>query len=455
MGDIWNIGVASVDAHGNLLLDGSVIENGGRNYLTVTLGTTPTGNAENLRNTYEEAKTKLPNGEVISDTNRMVVLLPAGQYDMSDSTLVLDAEFVDLIATNPQLGGESGEITEAQSNKLANYKPPCTVLFSSSSGVPAVEQSAQNIRLRGFGIAFINDVANATNAIAFHCSAVDNDGSIYDKMYFFAAGVSVAYPTRFDKHLRGHWEGCIANSTAYRITNDTSDFEPTMIDCVGGGYSFIGDSTGVATNMDCYLLRCHAGEGSFAGCTAFTGPIKSEALFVECTGADKCFGQASESAGTFIRCRAGDYSFGGNFSATLWPNGPQEFSGYAEDCIAGTASFGGSSEAARPGSLTGEIVRCTITENTLPLHVAGATIRDSRIENGTLNVDCIELDDGNSKIINSTIEVNDAGTGVPVNASSAQDVVAVSCTFNNGDNDADGLGADVTNLALTASNGVY
>jgi hypothetical protein len=105
--------------------------------------------------------------------------------------------------------------------------------------------------------------------------------------------------------------------------------------------------------------------------------------------------------------------------------------------------------------LTGEIVRCTTTGNTLPLHAAGATIRDSRIENVTLNVDGIVLDDDNSKIINSTIEVNDAGTGVPVNAGAAQNVVAVNCTFNNGDNDPDGLGANVTNLALTASNGVY
>jgi hypothetical protein len=455
MADVWDVGVASIDVDGNLHLDGTVIDNGGGNYLTVTVGNDPLVNADNLRSTYAEAKTALPNGNAISKSNRSVVLLPPAQYDTSGSPLVLDTEFVDLIATNPQLGGESGELTEAQGNKLANYKPPCTVISSSISGSPTVEQSAEDVRLRGFGISFLNDVANGTNAVSFACSAAKNDNSIYDKMYFFAAAATIGYPTRFTGHFRGYWTHCIANSFAFRTIINSSDFEPTMIDCVGGALSFIGDSTGVATNMDCYLLRCRAGDQSFAGCNSFTGPIKSEALFVDCTGLDRCFGQASESAGTFIRCRAGDYSFGGNFSATLWPQGPQNFSGYAEDCFAGTASFGGSGEAAVPGSITGELVRCTTTGNTLPLHAAGATIRDSRIENSTLNVDAIELDDDDSKIINTTVEVNDSGTGLPINAGAAQNVIAVSCTFNNGDNDANGLGANVTNLATNPTNGVY
>ena len=58
-------------------------------------------------------------------------------------------------------------------------------------------------------------------------------------------------------------------------------------------------------------------------------------------------------------------------------------------------------------------------------------------------------------MIGSEILVNDAGTGVPINADSAQNVISVNCTFNNGDNDADGLGANVTNIALTPNNGIY
>jgi hypothetical protein len=72
-----------------------------------------------------------------------------------------------------------------------------------------------------------------------------------------------------------------------------------------------------------------------------------------------------------------------------------------------------------------------------------------------LNIDCIELDDDDSKIVGTTVEVNDSGTGLPVNAGSAKNVIAVGCVFNNGDNDANGLGANVTNIATNPANGVY
>jgi hypothetical protein len=117
--------------------------------------------------------------------------------------------------------------------------------------------------------------------------------------------------------------------------------------------------------------------------------------------------------------------------------------------------LGGRTTSITEGKCSGELVRCVVTENLESLHVETATIRDSIITSRTSGIDGITLLDSGSKIIGSTIEVFTLSTDVPINAGSALNVIATGCVFNNGDNDADGLGANVTNLATTAGNGVY
>jgi hypothetical protein len=119
-------------------------------------------------------------------------------------------------------------------------------------------------------------------------------------------------------------------------------------------------------------------------------------------------------------------------------------------------SLGGTIESPDASNyMSGTIENCIVTGNTDPTQLQGGTIINSHIENVTLNSDALSLIDSNSKIINTIVEVNDSGTGVPVNASSAQNVIAAGCAFNNGGNDADGIGANVTNTALTSGNSIY
>jgi hypothetical protein len=468
MADRWNIDVARFDAVGNLFLDGKIMDQESENCILVNSSSTPIENAENLREAYALAKNKTPNGQAISATNRVVVLLPIGQYDIGTEPVVMDVQFIDIVAVTPTSGKPTKSLVEYptgegnpdwRGEETNYYYPPETVIYTTNANY-VLEQAVDDVRLIGFGLAALHEgSASNENASALYISVSDNPESYYDTMYFFGATTLVAggvrFPTYNEQHFRGTWVNCISNSMAWRIRNDTSDWEPTMFDCKSGVFSYVGDSLGVGLGMDCRVIRCEGGDGVFAGCTAFTGPIPAEALFIDCIGGDKCFGQSAEVAGTFIRCQTGNYSFGGSFSEVdTWPNAPGRFIGYAEDCTAGKASFGGT-ENDIDGYLGGELVRCITKGNIQPIEVQGATIKDSIIETSEINIDALVLLDGNTKIICSEISVNDAGTGIPVNADAAQDVIAVNCTFNNGSNDADGLGANVTNLALTASNGIY
>ncbi|GAG97345.1 unnamed protein product, partial [marine sediment metagenome] len=138
-----------------------------------------------------------------------------------------------------------------------------------------------------------------------------------------------------------------------------------------------------------------------------------------------------------------------------------EFSGYAEDCVSvrdenpdlGDASFGGRLNAAwTPAGLTGTLKRVTIKGISVPILVDGCTIDDCFLECDTNNVDLIELTTANvSRITNSTLLVVEGGSGIAINDDgNARSVCSAGNRFNNAGIDADGLGANVTNVAADA-----
>jgi hypothetical protein len=85
--------------------------------------------------------------------------------------------------------------------------------------------------------------------------------------------------------------------------------------------------------------------------------------------------------------------------------------------------------------------------------VEGAIIDECFFTMDAADEDCVTLMDSASSITNSTLLVTESGTGVPINASSAQSVCAVGNRYNNSDNDTNGLGANVTNLGVVADGG--
>ena len=218
------------------------------------------------------------------------------------------------------------------------------------------------------------------------------------------------------------------------------EFSATMYDCEAGPFSFIGQG---GDAVGCRLVRCRSigdtdhfdpGGASF-GFSSVSKTIDSDCYFEDCEAGEKSFGDFyGVVAGTYIRCRSGNQSFGYR----------GEFSGYAEDCIAGRESFGNGVD----GVLSGTLIRCVSEGADLPWRVEGATIEDSFLSIDTNNQACITLlADDTTTITNSTILVVEGGTGIPIHAAVAQNVAAVGNRYNNRSVAINGLGSTVTNVA--------
>lgn len=428
-----------------------------------------------LQAAYVAAKALTPGGSALSNTNRAAVILPAGAYKLS-STLTLDTNYVDLVALTPTQGGtrlatDSDE--QGGETSLTNYRPPVTVVYSDENSSPftVMKQTCDNVRLIGFGIAYLG-TAGGFDVGSFRCLHIDRDqsdansGSVYDTMYFFHRTTSDDLlgsnqdqgrePVWATKHLQGTWRNCTANAYAWRM-GQNGTFTARMYDCVAGAMSWGGDAVG-ATFGACYLERCVGvgllvggvgqGDGCFGGCAGTGIPISADAVFIECeaTGAFS-FAVGRDCAGVFIRCRGGQKSFGGTHIAVT----PGTFSGYAEDCVSGAGSFGGTGVSGY-GKCTGTLLRCKVEGNTQSMRLEGAKIRDSRITTTTTGIHALTILDSNSTISNTDIIVYQGGTGVPIYAASALNVAAYHCRMNNASNDADGLHSNVTNLVTTPYN---
>ena len=86
-------------------------------------------NGVNLLAAYAAAKALTPNGNAISATNRAVVLVSPGSYDLGTGQLTLDAEFVDLVGLSTARDGQ--------------------YLFGTSNGANTgvLAQTADNVRI--------------------------------------------------------------------------------------------------------------------------------------------------------------------------------------------------------------------------------------------------------------------------------------------------------------------
>jgi len=281
-------------------------------------------------------------------------------------------------------------------------------------------------------------------------------------------------------HLGGRWRNCVSHGgNSWRVTAWRHLFAH-MTDCIGyGSANFVGDGNpagrpGIDDSVWAFLSgrleRCVAIAASnltaFGGCTLFGSPITADAVLIDCSAWESAsglpeslmvdtlvpgslsFALGRECAGTLLRCRGGDNCFGG------WSGGADThygtFSGVAEDCVASGASFGGGNSACVN---SGELIRCRCTAMAAPIHLTGASLRDCELVVTTNDQDAIVLEDGASKILNCTLLVVHGGSGIPINDDgTARDVVCAHCRMNNASIDADGLGANVTNLIGTPAN---
>ena len=235
----------------------------------------------------------------------------------------------------------------------------------------------------------------------------------------------------------GTWINCVGPERCYRVSKGGDD-HPKMINCIALEKSFTGDQ--VDSQASGTWINCKGGEGSFAACSDWGSPITIEAVFIGCTATGRSYGLGKKCEGTFINCIGGDGSFGGYNSGSYYG----EFAGVAVNCIAGDNSFGAGASGCK---LTGSIQNCRITGLDGPIYSEGGVIDGCVITvTGGTNQNAIVLEDSNSQIYNSRIFVDSSGTGTPiVNDGTARSVVLANCVMNNSDNDADAMGASVTN----------
>jgi hypothetical protein len=408
----------------------------GDSFVVVQRGPTDAAGGENLLAAYAAVKALTPGGNALAAANRAVVLIPPGRYELAPQeaapAMTLDADFVDLVAMAPE--------------------DPAAVVVTSAGGVDmgeTIQQTASDVRLAGFTIENTGSAVGPATNDAFVVNA-DNSASAYRHMRLVqpnatlgASGEGGRSPVRGLLGIGGTWEDCAGGPFAWVVEYDM-DLSAAMTDCTAGDYGFGGD---LADAVSGTFTRCAGGDYSFGGCN--NAGSDCSGTFIDCVAGERSFALGREFSGSATRCRAGAKSFGGYHAGAYYGS----FSGAAEDCAAEGASFG-SGHASCVNS--GEMVRCRVADMPAAMRLEGASLRDCELNivaTDATNADCVVLADADSRLLGCTLLVKQGGSGVPIkDDGSARNVVAAGCRMNNATNDADGLGANVTNLIAAPGN---
>lgn len=427
---------------------------------------------DDLQSAYDRLKSASNNGKmgVLSATNWRTLLLSPGTYILT-TKVTFDTDFVAIasISSNP-----SDTILQGGINEDCLLEQTCDTLSLAGFKVLVNDTYVElEDPMGGFWINGVDNVASKYFNMSFEQDSITSNGFGEQNIYPCASVSQTAF--------KGVWEQCTTNWRGFRASGDNVgdviEFDPIMIDChaivtydpgpipgpagvinAGAGFSFGGDgvgpgSVGSIVAGDTGLIikgtyyNCSGGDSSFSGCTAFSSPIHADAKFYNCHAGKNSFVLSEECAGYFYNCTATGNSFGGSGS------GDGTFTGEAVNCTVGTEEGGVNNTGgfgSGDGGCSGILRNCILEEVDNALEIAGALIDGLRIKTTEANGDAIIITDSLSEIYDSTILVDPAGTGVPINAGSALNVVVAHCRMNNADNDADGLGANVTNLVGTS-----
>ena len=454
-------------------------------YIVVTRGQTDAASGANLLSAYAAAKALTPGGNALSPTNRAVVLLPPGRYELA-SELVLDTDFVDLagLCPNPEdvlvtssLPAGSGSTFKqtAKDVRLSNFTLhvhtsqdgshaldiACPMLASGSDAsttstlVTATGAFAQATVGDGVYLdwgtgkgtyrivtkvsddnVLVDRTIGTHSDVAYEVHQVNQD-SLYERMVFAHASSGDTYygDVWGSGFLGGTWYDCRCDA-GWRVT-DHRAVVGTFYRCRGGDGTFGGDKEGVS--LLGYFEDCVCGHQSFGGCASVGCDIFG--TLVNCVAGDKSFALGRTFGGTAIRCRAGQAGFGGTVNASY----KGKVTGTLIDCVSEYNSphnaFGaGYSD----GGCSGTLKRCECTELAGEIYLTGALIDGCRFKETAVNKSVLMLLDDDSKVYASTLVAS--GSGKCIDAASAQTVTAAHCIMNTS------VGANVTNTVSTPYN---
>ena len=362
-------------------------------YVVVEVTANVLTNGANLRNAYDAAKALTPFGSALSATNRAVVLVPPGRYNLGDSALIINADFVDLVG-----------MSTSRDNQYI-YRNSGTVLSQSASDV-----RIENLVFHYTGSA---DTSYAYNPTVFWTDVTIRIGSPaatrIRNCEFRASNRIMPRGATF----AGFYEDCVADGeyvfgsgsreTAFGTLYGTAS--GTFINCTGGNYSFGANGTASGTFTNCT-----------GGIYAFGGYGTASGAFINCTGGGLAFGGGGGTAsGTFTNCTGGAFAFGGSYGTA---------SGIFRNCIGDMYAFGGSNGTTTDGSFYG----CHMTGNSYTATFRGR-MEDCRWNDG---ITC----GAEARIYRSTIlgnvNLNSTAAGIAHSAVKGNIQNAGSASFNTG-----------------------
>ena len=308
-------------------------------YIVVKTTSNAATNATNLRAAYTAAKALTPNGSGLSATNRAVVFVPPGQYDLGASTFTMDTDYVDVVG-----------LSTAREDQH---------IYRSSGHV--LSQTAADVRIENL---FLHYTGTSTSINAYYPNATWNtshNGSppaTTIRNCEFRVNSTSCRSMRSGVEYAGTYEDCLAGGLyAFGYDGTASG---TFTNCTGGNGAFGNDGTASGTFTNCTGGNGAFGNdgtasGTFTNCTggtfAFGGGLLGTASgdFTNCTGDTCAFGGdfLGTASGTFANCTGGDYSFGGGTGGTA--------SGTFNNCTGGNDAFGGNDD----GNASGTFNNCT------------------------------------------------------------------------------------------------
>jgi hypothetical protein len=310
---------------------GMPFEDGGtqQNFIIVQKGTSATANGTALKDAYIAAIALSP-----SVTNRIVIYVPAGDFDFGSTTFTMSTDYIDVIGTGVcrcqrrgitwsvgnSYGAYAGPVSSISTGSHY-YKFPATRFICDMADVVTISASTGAVVLSNVHI-----VQETTSYAGINISVDFTNGCIHDVGITMAATSDHAIKRNSTGSIYGHFEQI--HTEARLMSQNITDHYQTMITCTGGDYSF---GQGNDSNGTCY----------------FRGTFK------DCVGRDYCFGYYStygcqnEVGSLFEDCVAQSYSFMSGMSCYL--NG-----GTMKRCYAADASFGYSGYSA--GSTYGSVL---------------------------------------------------------------------------------------------------
>ena len=361
-------------------------------------GATAVDNGVLLLAGYAAATGFTPGGAALSATNRALVILPPGEYDLDGSFLDMDTDFVDVIGFGTGMSIEGSATT---------WGTQPTII---SDDVKVVLTSADDFILKGVRI---HQLTNSATQICMAMTSTSDTAILQDVVFMCTAGsdpLALINANRLPAKLNatfidcytalggfialgdfgGYARNCKAGDGSFGGNANAADGTNVtcsgyVYNCIGGNYCFggtkgDGDATFSGRAENCKVTGC-----SFGACYG-TGDALCSGILLHCRNAPtvgsygSSYGGNAVCSGTFFHCTGGKYSFGsviaktgtalcsGTFehcSSSAGSSFGQSYGGiatcsaYLVSCAAGTNSFGCvTNEPTAPGLFSGTAIDC-------------------------------------------------------------------------------------------------